>query len=187
MGAVELLNPLGVSLSANPTSEPSQQQIGAALTIAAISIQLFVIITFVCLALLFHQRCRRAQVQTKTVTTILFTLYASMALIFIRCIYRLVEQTQHTHRDLSDFEALRHLSPLLRYESFFYIFETTLMLINSVAWNIGNPAGLMPKDYHFYLAPNGSVVEGEKVVDNRSFTAKAIHILTFGVLYQRTR
>ncbi|KFA47809.1 hypothetical protein S40293_09055 [Stachybotrys chartarum IBT 40293] len=163
MGVVELLNSLGVSLSANPTSEPSQQQIGAGLTIAAISIQLFVIIIFVFLAVLFHQRCRRAQVETKTVATILFTL------------------------DLGDFETLQGLSPLLRYESFFYIFETTLMLINSVAWNIGNPAGLLPKDYHFYLAPNGSVVEGEKVVDNRSFIAKAIHILTFGILYQRTR
>ncbi|KAI1370493.1 hypothetical protein F4677DRAFT_451371 [Hypoxylon crocopeplum] len=191
MVLVETLNALGVSLSANPSSSPTTQSLGSSLTIAALVIQLVVIIIFICLAGLFHRRFSKAKIlgniHTKAVYTLLITLYMSMILILVRCIYRLVEHTGNTNVDLDNIESLRNLSPILRYEVFFYIFEASLMLINSVLWNVWNPGRLLPKDYHIYLAQDGTEVEGEEQSDNRPLLAKTANVLTFGVLFRKKR
>ncbi|KAL7627705.1 hypothetical protein AAE478_001899 [Parahypoxylon ruwenzoriense] len=187
MGLIEALNGLGVALSANPSSSREQQTLGSSLTIAALAIQLVVIIVFICLAVLFRRRCGKANIHSKAVRIILLTLYVSMTLILIRCIYRLVEHTGNTNVELDDLESLRSLSPILRYEAFFYIFEATLMLINSVLWNVWNPGRFLPKDYHIYLARDGTEVEGEKDSDDRPLLAETVHVLTFGILFRRKR
>lgn len=138
MGVVELLNSLGVSLSANPSSSHTTQTLGKNLTLAALGIQIAIIIIFLIIAGIFHRRCAKAKIHAKAMS-LLITLYISMALILIRCIYRLVEHLGNTAIDLDDPESLRTLSPILRYEWFFYIFEATLMFLNSLLWNIWNP------------------------------------------------
>ena len=186
MGAVELLNSLGVSLSANPSSSHTTQELGSNLTIAALAIQLTVIVVFIILAGLFHYRCQKANVHSRAVTTPLITLYVSMVLILVRCIYRLVEHLGNTTVDLDDPDALRNLSPILRYEWFFYVFEATLMFINSIIWNIWNPSRFLPKDYHIYLSRDGTTeIEGPKTLDNRIMFMKLTHILTFGILFRK--
>ncbi|PWI73476.1 RTA1 domain-containing protein [Purpureocillium lilacinum] len=187
MAAVELLNALGVSLASNPSADSAQQSLGSNLTIAALSIQLAVILIFVCLAGLFHWRCVQAKMSSATIKTILLVLYASMLLIFLRCIYRLVEHVGPTNKDLTNIDALRKLSPLFRYEVYFYVFEATFMLINSALWNIWNPGRLLPQDYHIYLGRDGTELVGEKDVDNRPVWAKIAHLLTFGLLFPRQR
>ncbi|KAI2622493.1 hypothetical protein GGR54DRAFT_65964 [Hypoxylon sp. NC1633] len=192
MVLVEALNSVGVALSANPSGNPKTQTLGNDLTLAALAIQLVVIMIFICLAGLFHRRCTKANivasVHTKAIRTLLITLYASMALILVRCIYRLVEHTGNTNVKLSDIESLRSLSPILRYEAFFYIFEATLMLINSVLWNVWNPGRFLPKGRHIYLAREGTEVEGEKEAsDRRPLLAKTANLLTFGVLFRKKK
>jgi hypothetical protein len=187
MVLVETLNAVGVALSANLSSSREQQTLGGHLTIAALAIQLGVIIIFICIAALFHRRCAKTNINSKAVKTLLITLYMSMALILIRCIYRLVEHMGNTKVDLDDLESLRKLSPILRYEVFFYIFEATLMLINSVLWNVWNPGGFLPKDYHIYLERDGTEVEGEEDSDDRPLLAKTANMLTFGVLFRKKR
>ncbi len=187
MAAVELLNALGVSLASNPSADSAQQSLGSNLTIAALSIQLAVILIFVCLAGLFHWRCVQAKMSSATIRTILLVLYASMLLILLRCIYRLVEHVGPTNKDLTNIDALRKLSPLFRYEVYFYVFEATFMLINSALWNIWNPGRLLPQDYHIYLGRDGTELVGEKDVDNRPVWAKIAHLLTFGLLFPRQR
>ncbi len=187
MAVVELLNALGVALAANPSSGASQQALGSNMTIAAISIQLVVIIIFIVLAGTFHRRCVKAQLGSSHVKTLLLVLYASMTLIFLRCIYRLIEHIGPTQKDLDNIEALRRLNPLFRYEAVFYVFEATLMLINSVLWNIWNPGRLLPRDYHVYLSADGTEHVGEKIVDARPVWAKLLHVLTFGLLYPRKK
>ncbi|RYP13447.1 hypothetical protein DL767_010727 [Monosporascus sp. MG133] len=182
---VELLNSLGVALSANPSSSAERQTLGGHLTIAAIAMQLGIIISFFCLATLFHRRCAKTNIHAKAVKTILITLYMSMTLILIRSIYRLVEHTGNTNVDLTDLESLRNLSPLLRYEVFFYIFEASLMLINSILWNVWHPGRFLPKDNHIYLAQDGTEVEGEADSDCRPVLAQAGHLLTFGILFRK--
>ncbi|KAL2127574.1 hypothetical protein VTI74DRAFT_10462 [Chaetomium olivicolor] len=187
MALVEALNAIGVALSANPSSSQKQQALGSHLTIAALAVQLVVIMIFICLAALFHRRCVKASIQTKAVKTLLLTLYVSMTLILVRCAYRLVEHTGNTKVDLDSIEALRSLSPLLRYEVFFYIFEASLMLINSVLWNVWHPGRFLPRDNHVYLARDGTEVEREENADDRPLLAKTAHVLTFGILFRRKR
>ncbi|KAK2008679.1 hypothetical protein LZ32DRAFT_640503 [Colletotrichum eremochloae] len=187
MAAVELLNALGVALASNPTSGPTTQTLGSDLTIAAISIQIAIITIFVVLAALFHRRLARARMRVHTVQTMLHVLYASMLLIFARCIYRLIEHLGPTKKDLDNMEALRALSPLFRYEIFFLVFESSLMLVNSLLWNIWNPGRFLPRHYNVYLAHDGTEVQGQKDTDDRPLLQKAAHILSFGLLFQRKR
>jgi hypothetical protein len=184
---VELLNALGASLAVNASASAAQQTTGGNLIIAAISLQLVVILIFICLAGTFHRRCAKADLGSSPVRTLLLVLYSSMTLIFLRCIYRLVEHVGPTEKDISDIEALRRLNPLFRYEAFFYVFEATLMLINSALWNVWNPGRLLPKDYHVYLSADGTERVGEKIVDARPGWAKFAHVLTFGVFFRRAK
>ncbi|KAF3492421.1 uncharacterized protein GIQ15_01938 [Arthroderma uncinatum] len=184
---VETLNSLGVSLSANPSSESTQQHLGKNLTIASLSLQFALIFILLILAAIFHRRCAKANIcikYFKSITTLLVVLYISMALILLRCIYRLIEHLGNTVVDLDSIDKLKALSPILRYEYFFYIFEATLMLINSILWNVWNPGRFLPRNYLIHLAEDGnSEVEGQGNKDDRTFLAKAGHILTFGILF----
>ncbi|KAK2732048.1 rta1 domain-containing protein [Colletotrichum kahawae] len=188
MAVVELLNALGVSLSSNPSSTPEKQALGSHLTLAALGIQLVLIVIFICLAALFHLRVAMAKIQSsRGVSTMLSTLYASMCLIFVRCVYRLVEHTGSTKVDLDNMETLRSLSPILRFEVYFYVFEASLMLANSLIWNVWHPGRFLPRGHHVYLTRDGVEVVGEKDVDARSLWAKMANVLTFGILFRRKR
>lgn len=183
---VELLNGLGVSLASNPGSKASTQELGSHLTIAAVAIQLLVISIFIVLSAIFHHRCARSNVQSKAIPTIPNVLYVSMFLIFGRTIYRLVEHTGNTSVDVDDIEVLEGLSPLLRYEVFFYIFEATFMLINSALWNIWNPCRFLPANIHTHLAKDGKTeVQSQEQPDDRSLLMKLISVLTFGMLFRK--
>lgn len=188
MGLVEALNSLGVSFAANPSTSQSHQDMGKHLIIAAIAIQLCVIVAFVIMAAIFHRRCANGNIRVKAVSTNLLTLYASMFLIFIRCIYRLVEHLGNTTVQLDDVDSLRSLSPILRYEWFFYVFEATLMFLNSVLWNIWNPGRHLPKNRNVYLAEDGQTeLEGEEEQDDRPLLAMAGLFLTLGMGLGRKR
>lgn len=132
------------------------------------------IAVFLGLAWVFHKRCRGAGLSArhKAISAPLLTLYISTALIIIRCVYRLLEEvTGNTAVDFRNPEALKELSPALRYEWYLYVFEAVPMLINSFMWNLRNPQRWLPADYRVALAPDGSgEVEGSQVVvkDQRS-------------------
>lgn len=188
MAIVECLNALGVAFSADPSGSPQKQTLGKGLILAALCTQLIVIFIFVFLAGVFHHRCKKANINTRAVLTPLTVLYASMGIILVRCIYRLAEHAGNAKVDLNDFESLRDLSPILRYEWYFYVFEASFMLINSIIWNIWNPGRFLPRDYHIHLSPDGKTeIERREEPDDRSLTAKVFHILTFGLLFSRKR
>ncbi|KAK3341852.1 putative RTA1 domain protein [Lasiosphaeria hispida] len=187
LAIVELLNSLGVAFTANISSTPSKQEMGKSLTLAALAIQLVVIVIFVVLASIFHWRCAKAKLRSKAVSTSLTALYISMALIFVRCIYRLVEHLGNTTVRLKDLESLKQLSPILRYEWYFYVFEAVLMLVNSVLWNVWNPGRYLPGNHQVYLSRDGIEVQGEEGADRRPLLAKAGHVLTFGIFFGRKK
>jgi hypothetical protein len=153
------------------------------LTIAALSIQLGVIIIFVVIASVFHWRCSKANIHARAVSTPLVTLYISMVLILIRCIYRLIEHLGNTTVRLSDPESLKRLSPILRYEWFFYVFEATLMLLNSGLWNVWNPGRYMPRNSRVYLAPDGMTeLENGDKSNKQPLLVTIGSVFTFGIL-----
>jgi hypothetical protein len=186
MGLVEAINSLGVAFVANPGASHETQQTGSQLILAALGIQLAVILIFVGLAATFQRRCSKANLHNRNISTPMTTLYVSMALILARCIYRLVEHTGYTAIRLSDPESLKTLTPLLRFEWFFYIFEATLILVNSVLWNVWHPGRYLPMDNHIHLATDGTTeVKSPPSPDDRSMAAKIGNVLTLGVLFRR--
>lgn len=182
MAIIETVNALGVSFATNPTG--GNQGAGSAMIIAALGMQLVVILVFVLLAGIFHRRIARAKLDPKPVRVVLTTLYSSMALILVRSIYRLVEHLGNTEIDLGDIEALESLSPIMRYEWYFYVFEATMMLLNSVLWNVFNPGRFLPRNPRTYLARDGvtELVDDQK--DDRSLMARIVAIVSFGCLFR---
>ncbi|KAF7178047.1 hypothetical protein CNMCM7691_006705 [Aspergillus felis] len=186
MGVVEALNALGVAFNADPTG--SQQGLGKALILVALALQLCVVLAFVSIAGSFQWRCAKANICRRSLPALLVALDISMALILVRCIYRLVEHAGNTSVDLSDPEGLRTLSPLLRYEWFFYVFEASLMLVNSFLWNVFNPGRYLPRHHTVYLAADGTTeIEEEEVRNDQHVLVKAayaaVNALTFGLFH----
>ncbi|KAJ5329408.1 hypothetical protein N7452_009798 [Penicillium brevicompactum] len=147
MGLVEGLNGLGVAFTSNPTG--NKQEIGKILVLASLGVQLCVIISFFALATLLYVRYRKANIANKAISTVLNTLYMSMSLILIRSIYRVVEHAGNTSMDLGNEHELQSLSPIMRYEWYFYVFEATTMLLNSILWNVFHPGRFLPTDKSF--------------------------------------
>lgn len=187
MGLIECLNSLGVAFSSNSSGSSSKQNLGSHLTIAAVAIQIGIILAFFCLASLFHRRCAKANVLVRSVNVMLITLYLSMSLILVRCVYRLVEHAGNTSVEYKDMKSMKKLSPIVRYEVFFYVFEASLMFLNSALWSLCNPGRFLPRNYSIYLGQDGTEVQGQKDVDTRSVPAQLVNILTFGLLCGRKR
>jgi uncharacterized MAPEG superfamily protein len=74
MGVAELLNSLGIALSSNRKTGRTQQELGSQLTIAALAIQLIVILIFVIIGIIFHRRCAKANIHARAVSAPLITL-----------------------------------------------------------------------------------------------------------------
>ncbi|KAJ5095678.1 hypothetical protein NUU61_005034 [Penicillium alfredii] len=154
MGLVEALNSLGVAFSSNPKG--NEQTLGKALTLVALSIQLCVILSFLTMATIFHRRCSKAPIpRQRGVPTLMFTLYISMVLILIRCIYRMVEHAGNSTVNLDSPKELQSLSPIYLYEWYFYVFEAALMLLNSWLWNVWHPGRFLPQDSTVFLGTDG--------------------------------
>ena len=188
MAIVEGLNASGVSLTANARAREATKKIGHNLILVALALQVCVIFVFVYLSAVFHRRCIKARVpaQSKAVKFTLTTLYLSMAVIFIRCVFRLVEMaTSSTSVDITSMERLMKLSPVLRNEAYFYAFEASLMLINSFLWNVRHPGPYLPGDPHIYLAQDGTEVEGGgDGSEHRPLLLNMANTLMFGLLYR---
>ncbi len=159
---VEIFNAIGVAYATNVALPSRLIQVGNAMMKASLILQIIVILLFYLLAAIFHFRCVKARVNTSNVNNSLVTLYISSALIFIRTIYRTVEffggenlASVHSASDLIN------LSPILRYEWFFWVFEATVMALNVLLWNQRHPRRFLPRSYRVYLAKDGvTEVEG---------------------------
>ncbi|PSN72316.1 RTA1 domain protein [Corynespora cassiicola Philippines] len=154
---VEVMNGIGVSYIANPNIPENLTDLGHILMKTSLIIQVVVITTFCIIAAIFHRKCTSAGLKSRKVQGPLWTMYASMALILVRTIYRIVEHFGASSIPTdppADWDPMS-LSPIIRYEWYFYVFEAMLMLFNSVLWNIRHPRRYLPEDYHVYLAQDG--------------------------------
>ncbi|KAH6854671.1 hypothetical protein B0I37DRAFT_401608 [Chaetomium sp. MPI-CAGE-AT-0009] len=186
---VEVLNALGVAyLATSRTPEGKKYELGHNLLRASLALQLAVIVLFFTLAGLFHARCARAGVAHPRVRAVLYSLYASMLLILARTIYRAVE---HFAAPMvvagagagggAGEEAWRSLSPIIRYEWFFWVFEAAPMLVNVLMWNARHPRRYLPQSYKRYLAQDGQTeVDGPGWADKRNLVMTVID--PFGIV-----
>ncbi|KAK6069615.1 rta1 domain protein [Seiridium cupressi] len=168
---IAALNGNGASYTANQSLSEDKQNMGKALLKAALVMQIIVVALFIALASSFHLKCRRNGIHSPKVNNNLITLYISTTIIAVRTIYRTVEYFDLSSTNFRDphFDPMS-MSPIVRYEWFFYIFEATLMLSNSVLWNLRHPRRWLPKTTKVYLAKGGiTEVTGPGYKQDRNF------------------
>jgi len=167
---VEALNGNGASYVANTANSKHKQAIGAGLLKAALIIQLVILLLFVILAGHFHRKCKKAGLLPANLKAVLLTLYCSCTLIQCRTIYRTVEYFSTAAIHVTPGFNPTSISPIIRYECFFYIFEACLMSVNSVLLNIRHPMRYLPRNNKIYLAEDGATeIEGPGYEDRRNF------------------
>jgi hypothetical protein len=149
----QALNATGASYVANPTLPQHLRDTGHALFKTALILQLVVVALFVALAAAFDRRCRKNGIYHEKVNQPLLTLYMSSGIIAVRTIYRTIEyfEIDTVNFYAADFNPAAQ-SPIIRYELFFYVFEATLMLLNSALINIRHPRRWLPQSTKVYLA-----------------------------------
>jgi len=166
---IEGLNGWGASYSANQSLSHSEMEAGHALIKTSLLLQLVVATCFVSLAAMFHRRCVTHGVNNDRLKSTLLTLYISITLIIIRTIFRTVEYfgIASYKFDDPDFDAMS-MSPLMRYEVFFCVFEAALMFCNNVMFNMRHPRRYLPENNRIYLSQDGvTEVEGPGYEDPR--------------------
>lgn len=168
---IESLNAWGASYTANQSLTDSQMAAGHALIKTALLMQLVVIACFVVLAGVFHRRLHANGIRHRRVEQPLITLYVSVVLIVARTIFRVAEYFGVASLRYTDpgFDPME-MTPLIRYEWWFFVFEASLMLLNSVMFNVRHPRMWLPADSKTYLATDGlTEVMGPGWKDPRPF------------------
>ena len=164
---VEILTGNGASYASNRKNSAGARAAGRGMLKAALVIQLGVILSFVGLAVHFHIKCRRQQLLPAKIAKVLYTLYASMSIILIRTIYRTVEYFLIEDINWSNVDPST-LSPLIRFEWFFWVFEGSIMMINTWLMNVNHPARFLPRKTNVYLSQDGvTEIDGPGYRDKR--------------------
>jgi hypothetical protein len=168
---VEALNGNGAAYMANSSLSESKRDTGRALLKSALILQLAILACFVLLSGVYHRNCMRAGLMPKNLRAVLTTLYVSSALIGVRTLYRTVEYFTTANIQWSDKNLDPNtLSPIVRYEWFFWVFEACLMVINSFLLNARHPMRFLPRDNSIYLAEDGvTEIQGAGYADKRNF------------------
>jgi RTA1 like protein len=180
---VELLTANGAQRAVNSSSSPSEIAAGKALLKAALILQLFVLALFVGVTGRFHYLCNKTGMLARAgdlrgrILAVLVTLYTSSTLIGTRTIYRTVEYFETAAIQAPQAgEAFdpNSVSPVIRYEWFFYVFEVTLMFSNTMLLNFRHPGKYLPKTITTYLGEDGVEQEGCKFKDPRSIVVQIL-------------
>ncbi|KAK3899382.1 hypothetical protein C8A05DRAFT_46537 [Staphylotrichum tortipilum] len=169
-GVIELVTIAGIAYLTNRDLSDKLLLIGNTLTKASLVLPLLVITVIFVLAGIFHRCCRAGKIKAPQVTRPLLVLYASMLLILGRTLFRTVEQFRGSAW-INRGDGSLPLTPAVRYEWYFYVFDAAPMLIVSVLWNIWHPGRFLPRDRRAYLAQDGvTVLMGPGWKDSRSLT-----------------
>lgn len=148
----------------------SQINTGHALIKTSLILQIVVAVLFITLATTFNRRCLANGIKNDRLNVPLATLYTSISLILVRTIYRIVEYFGVASLRIGPGFDPMSMSPVIRYEWFFYVFEATIMLTNVVMFNLRHPRHFLPRNTKIYLAQDGvTEVEGPGFKDPRPF------------------
>ncbi|KAH0562206.1 hypothetical protein GP486_003095 [Trichoglossum hirsutum] len=158
----------GAANVSNSSLPQSKVTMGKNLLKAALILQLASMAGFVAIAARYQYKCRQTGVLSPNLRTVLITLYTSCALISIRTIYRTVEYFMVA--SLNANTNFKKISPIIKHEAFFWVFEATLMLLNSVLMNTFHPSRFLPRNNKIYLSEDGvTEIEGPGYDDKRPF------------------
>lgn len=133
----------GAVRTVNFSATEKTREVGSIMVKTALILQALMFFLFVLLAGRFQLQCERAKVLKPKHRTVLRVMYVSATIVTARCIYRIVEYFQGT-----DGEVYRH-------EAYFYVFEASIMFINTLILNIWHPGARLPQDNKVFLAKDG--------------------------------
>ncbi|KAF2205414.1 hypothetical protein GQ43DRAFT_477383 [Delitschia confertaspora ATCC 74209] len=142
-GVCEILIGQGAWRMVNSSMTPAQRLLGAHLVTASLSLQAALFGAFGLMAAMFHYRAAKAKVLRKELRTVLLVLYVSASIVTVRCIYRLVEYIMGWD------------STVYRNEAFFWVFEASIMLLNTFLLNLWHPGKRLPRSNSIFLARDG--------------------------------
>ncbi|KZO93681.1 hypothetical protein CALVIDRAFT_502734 [Calocera viscosa TUFC12733] len=150
--SLEVINAVGASKGTSLEGAEGSLVGGQTLMKISLVLQIITMLLFIGLALRFEYNCRRAGVFPDKLRNGLRVVYVSCAFISVRTIYRSVEWFETANINPSNPGSF---PPVLRNEIYFYIFEASVMLLNSFLLNIFHPTRLLPQNYKVFLAPDG--------------------------------
>lgn len=162
---IEAITGNGAALVANSEATEGKRKTGEGLLKAALILQLVLMAAFVALAARFHYNCSRGGVLNHKIKRALYVLYCSCTLITVRTIYRTVEY--FSAASLNVYSG-NQISPILKDEWFFWVFEAGVMYLNTILLNVCHPMQWLPRSNKIYLATNGvTEIEGPGYDDHR--------------------
>ncbi|EMD87379.1 hypothetical protein COCC4DRAFT_165451 [Bipolaris maydis ATCC 48331] len=139
----EILIGQGAWRMADSSSSDAQRELGSRLVSASLCLQAALFGAFGLLGFQFQRRASKAGVLKPHLRTVLYVMYVSASIVTIRCIYRLVEY-------FSGWD-----SAVYKNETYFWIFEAAIMLINTALLNVWNPGKRLPPSNSVFLARDG--------------------------------
>jgi hypothetical protein len=172
---VETLNGNGAAYVSNNSLSQNKQEIGHNLLRAGLAIQLDVIVSFFSLAIYFQSICQKHGLTPRHLRSVLTTLYFSSTVVLIRTIYRTFEYFVAARiYVVPGFDPLT-ISPVIRYEWFFWVFEVTIMLANSILLNFRHPEMYLSRNNKIYSLDDGvTEIEGPGFEDKRPILVTCI-------------
>ncbi|KAF2836926.1 hypothetical protein M501DRAFT_996060 [Patellaria atrata CBS 101060] len=155
---IEALIVNGAVRLSNSSLPASTRETGATLVKVSLIAQALMFLVFIALCILFQLRGKRAGVLNPRLDTVFWTLYASATLITTRCIYRIVEFFQGWDGEINT------------HEPYFWVFEASIMLLNTCVFNLWHPGQRLPRSNSVYLSPDGQTeLQGLGWEDDRPF------------------
>jgi hypothetical protein len=142
-GVCEILIGNGAWRLANSSMTDTQRKVGSRMVIASLCLQTALFGAFGILSAQFHRRAKSAGVLKRDLEVLLYVMYVSAIIVTTRCIYRLVEYIEGWQ------------SSVYQNEVYFWIFEATIMFINTALLNIFHPGKRLPKSNSVFLARDG--------------------------------
>lgn len=137
----------GGGLQSSSSSNPA---LAKAVLIVGFVIQIISFAVFALLASLFHRRALRAGEHPGRWTKCLWTLYAGVALVTVRNVFRTVEFATSTSHNTGF---------ILEHEALYYALEAVPIVLCAALFLVSNPAGYLPQDMNARLngAAEGAV------------------------------
>ncbi|KAH8716892.1 RTA1 like protein-domain-containing protein [Phaeosphaeriaceae sp. PMI808] len=142
-GVCEILIGNGAWRMANSTLTDKQRKVGSHMVTASLCLQATLFGAFGLLAFQFHRRASKAGVLKQEIKIVLYVMYVSATIVTIRCIYRLVEFIEGWE------------SSIYQNEVYFWIFEATIMFVNTALLNIYHPGKRLPTSNSIFLSRDG--------------------------------
>jgi hypothetical protein len=174
-GVVEILNSLGVSWAANQNVPLYLARVGENLLKASLIVQIGVILIFVSFVGWFQFLMRKEGVHPANVKSTILTMYITSFLVLVRCLFRIVEHFAAEAVTRLAVGSLDDISPIIRWEWYFYVFEIIPMLGYTYLWNIRHIRHYLPENHRVYLCKDGKTEKvGPGWIDDRGFVVTAV-------------